>query len=329
MEMTMQEWRQMKKNLRHSFSTVGWTLLAYYGIMNVAVFLAIFLEIIIRMMTGLASGNLDGMMDIALDATGNGWGYFLAIGVGLLILLLWKKPRFFKEEIGAKGKPMTPGSFLALLCIFLSGQAVYQLFATVLELILNACGLSMLEGLEQFSADTDSFSMFLYMGILAPITEEILFRGLIQRSLKPYGKKFAILCSAFAFGIFHGNLIQSPYAFLVGLVLGYAASEYSIAWAMVLHMINNLIIADMLPRLTSGLPDSAANLIIWLVIMVFTIGAIGVLIAKRRQIGEYRRGERMNRVYLNCFFTSPGMIVLMVLMGLSMISTFVLMLSPL
>ncbi len=328
MEVTMEQYRAIQKDLRRRFSFVGWVLLGYYGIMNAAVFLAVFYEIIIRMMTAIASGNLDGMMEGVLDAVGSGWGYLLAVAVGLVVLLIWKKPRYFREEIGVKGRPMTVGSFLALLCIFLSGQTVYQIFATVLEWILNAFGLSMMEGLAQMSmVDTDSFSMFLYAGILAPISEEILFRGLIRRTLLPYGKRFAIVCSAFAFGVFHGNLMQSPYAFLVGLVLGYVATEYSIVWAMVLHMINNLVIADMLPRLTAGLPGNGSDLVIWAVILVFTLGVIAAMIIKRREIRAYFRQERVEGLYVKCFFSSPGMIVLMVLMGLSMAATFVMMLS--
>lgn len=329
MEMTYEQWRLMKKDLRRRFSSIGWILLAYYGIMNAAVFLAVFVEMIVGMMTQLASGNFDALMEFAESAMSNAWGYFLAAGVGILILLIWKKPRFWKEEIWAKGEPMKLGSFLAILCVFLSAQMVYQIAVVILELILNGFGLSVMEGMSQMAMDTDSFSMFLYAGILAPITEEILFRGLIQRSLMPYGRRFAIFCSAFSFGIFHGSLMQSPYAFLVGLVLGYVASRYSIAWAMLLHMINNLVIADILSRLTSGLPETVAGLIIWAIMLAFAVTALVILIVKRKEIRAWRQQEKIHRAYLGCFFSSPGMIILMALMGLSMIYSFVLMIGPL
>lgn len=327
MEMTIQAWREMKKDLRRRFSTVGWILLIYYGILNAAVFLTAFFEMTFGMMGALLSGQPEQIPTMLEKGMKDGWGYVVAVAVGLLALLIWKKPSLRKA--GERGKPMTPDSFLSLLCLFLSGQAVYQLLTTFAELILNGFGLSMLDGLESLAMDTGSFSMFLYAGILAPVTEEILFRGVIQRALMPYGRRFAIFCSAFAFGIFHGNLLQSPYAFLMGLVLGYTASEYSIAWSMVLHMINNLVLADLLPRLLSGLPDITANLIVLGVILAFTVGAVAVIIAKRRSIGEYFRADHKNGVYLSCFFTSPGMVLLMVLMGISMVFTFMLMLSPL
>lgn len=328
MEMTYEQWRLMKKDLRRRFSVVGWILLIYYAIMNAAVYVAAFTESIIRVMVNLAAGDLEHMADGLESAAGSGWGYFLAAGVGLIILLCWKKPRYLRDEIWAKGNPMKPGSFFALLCLFMSGQFLYQILAVIAELILNAFGLSLLEGMNAMAVDTDVFSMFLYTGVLAPIVEEILFRGLIQRTLMPYGKRFAIFSSAFTFGIFHGNLIQSPYAFLVGLVLGYVAAEYSIGWAMVLHMFNNLMIADVLTRLTQSWPEEAYGLLLWTVNFLFAAAALVVLILRRREIREYRRSSPINKTCLRCFFSSPGVIVLMALMGVSMIVSCFLMITP-
>lgn len=320
--MSYEQWQ--RKQLRHSFSTVGWVLLIYYLVMNLAVFAAAFVESVV----GMVNQILAGSFTMTGSAAGE-WGYILAVAVGLLILLIWKKPRYWREEIRAKGKPMTPGSFLCILCLFLSGQLLYQIVTTAAELTLNSFGLTMMEGLEAMSLGSDSFTMFLYAGILAPISEEILFRGLIQRTLMPYGKKFAVFCSAFAFGLFHGNLLQTPYAFLVGLVLGYTAAEYSIAWAMVLHMVNNLVIADMLTRLTAGMSELAAGMIISGIVFAFSVGAVIVVIKKRRQIEAYLHQERMNRLCLKCFFTSPGMVTLTVLMVISMVVTAFMLVTPL
>lgn len=328
MEMTWEQWKAMKKALRRKFSTVGWTLLIYYVIMNVSVFFCMFVGSVVQTMLFLSRGDFDGLADAAMQMQENAWGYFLAAAVGMVILLVWKKPRFWRQEIWEKKKAMTPGSFFSILCIFMSGQMIYQIGVTALEMTLNLFGLSLTEGLSAMSMDMDSFDMFLYGAVLAPITEEILFRGLIQRTLMPYGRKFAIFCSAFCFGIFHGNLIQAPYAFLVGLVLGYVATEYSIAWAMVLHMFNNLVIADMLTRLTQNLPEEVSGLIILAIVAVFTVAAGIIMIVKRREIRNYLASERMNRTCLRCFFSCAGMIVLMVIMGLSIISTMVMMISP-
>ena len=168
MQMNSEHWQ--KKMLRRSFSSTGWILLVYYGIMNVSVFLAVFAEMIVGMVERIAEGNMDDIMALTEQAAENAWGYFLAVAIGLVILLCWKKLRFWKEEIWAKGKPMTVGSFFAILSIFLSGQMVYQIMVVVTELVLNLFGLSIAEGLESMAVDSSNFSMFLYSGILAPIS---------------------------------------------------------------------------------------------------------------------------------------------------------------
>ena len=224
---------------------------------------------------------------------------------------------------------MKAGDFFTILCIFLSGQLIFQLGTTLIELILNAFGYTLAEGMESLQTDPANFSMFLYAGILAPITEEILFRGLIQRSVLPFGNKFAIFVSSLTFGLFHGNLIQTPYAFAVGLVLGYVASEYNIFWAMVLHMINNLLLGDVIYRLLGSLPDEAVNLIVWGIILAFTVAAVILVIRKRKEIGAWLRENKMEREYVKCYFSCAGTIVLLIIMGLNILTTTFMLITPL
>lgn len=328
MEMTWEQWKAMKKDLRRRFSPTGWSLLVYYLIMNGAVILWTVVEMIISLLRHFPAAGPDELEEIAMAAAESGWGYFLATGIGLLILLLWKKPAFFRHEILQKGAPMKPGAFFGILFVFLGGQFLSQMMLSVTELILNAFDLTIIHGLEALSVDPDNLSMFLYAGILAPVAEEILFRGLILRSLMPFGKRFAIFCSAFTFGLFHGNLVQAPFAFLVGLVLGYAAVEHNVLWAMLLHMINNLVIADMLGRVTSFLPETAANGILSILLLACGIAALVILIVKRSAVREWRSREVIHRTYLSCFFSSAGMIVFLIVMTLMMVYSFTLLITP-
>lgn len=314
-----------KRQIRRDFGRQGWTLLIYYGIMNIAVLLCCLIDTVIKTVGVFMEHGAD-VSDSVLDQLlsdslmGNGWGYFLAAGVGFLILLLWKGKAFTFRELYTKGKPMTFGDAIAILCISMTAQLMFQIFASVLEVILNLFGLSAIAAIEAATLNSiDTFSMFLYAALLAPIAEEILFRGLILRSLMRYGKKIAIFVSALLFGLFHGNIVQSPFAFAVGLVLGYVAVEYSIVWAMALHMFNNLVISDMLSRLTYDLPDIASNLILSGVIYGFAIAGFVIALVRRDEISAYLRRESMNRYYLKCCFSSAGFIVLTVVMIISMI----------
>ena len=78
--------------------------------------------------------------------------------------------------------------------------------------------------------------------IVAPITEEYLFRGVIMRTLSKHSVGFGIVASAFVFGMMHGNMAQTPMAFLIGLVLGYvAAKSGNIRQTIFLHFVNNCV----------------------------------------------------------------------------------------
>lgn len=79
------------------------------------------------------------------------------------------------------------------------------------------------------------------------VTEELVYRGCIMGRLRKYGDGFALVTSAFLFGIMHGNFTQAPFAFVVGLAVGWAVIYTgSIIPAMIIHGLNNFmsVIAD-------------------------------------------------------------------------------------
>ena len=56
--------------------------------------------------------------------------------------------------------------------------------------------------------------------LLAPLTEELLFRGLIRTELRTHMRaRTAAFLGALLFGLYHGNLSQGIYAFLLALCL--------------------------------------------------------------------------------------------------------------
>lgn len=312
------EEKQINKWLRRRFTGVGWTLIVYYSIMNILAVLAMAVDAAQRLFWAFKTGNFGGNMDFNA-ISGNAWGYILTIAVGLVILHAWKGGDYWKGEILVREGNMTPAVFFCLLCLCMGAQMVNGLWISLLEVILNQFGLSVMTTLESVSGASDTLSMFLYSALLAPIAEEVLFRGYVLRTLRPFGKRFAIFGSAFLFGVFHGNLLQTPYAFLVGLLLGYVTVEYSIVWAMALHMFNNLVLADLLTRLTENLPELAATSLQILLFGGAALAAAGILIAKRGQIRAYRQSEWMDRRCLKCFFSCSGVLVLTAMMAMNMI----------
>ena len=84
--------------------------------------------------------------------------------------------------------------------------------------------------------------------VIAPIGEELIFRKLLMDRLLPFGDLSAILVSAAAFGLFHGNFFQFFYAFLVGALLAYIyAWSGNWLWGVGLHMLINLVGGVIMP----------------------------------------------------------------------------------
>jgi membrane protease YdiL (CAAX protease family) len=52
--------------------------------------------------------------------------------------------------------------------------------------------------------------------VLAPLGEELLFRGILLRALRDYGDGICILVSGLLFGLLHANVYQIFYAFALG-----------------------------------------------------------------------------------------------------------------
>ena len=311
--------KYVNRFLRREFRVIGWLLAAYYGIMNILTVAAVFSDVLRQFLQSLSRGQFPGNPDIHA-LMGNGWGYVATVAVGLLFLFCWKEDRFWKESVLASHGKMTVGVFAVLACLCMAAQLVNSLWIAGLELVMNQFDRSVMDILESVSGQSDTFSMFLYASILAPVSEELIFRGYILQTLRPYGKEFAIVLSAFLFGIFHGNLLQTPYAFLMGLVLGYVTVEYHIGWAVALHVFNNLVLADLLTRLTGGLSEQASEAVSLVLLGGAAIAAGVVLIVKRKRLGEYSRSDWMDRRCVKCFFTNSGVIVLMVLMALNVLT---------
>lgn len=306
--------KQINKWLRRQFSILGWVLIGYYLLVNGLTMISMLWEVLWQMKRLLGRG-MDWWSELDMEAiASNAWGYIVAIGVLFLILHAWKGPRYWRDEVLVKEQSMRPGVLLSVLCMCVGSQMINSFWIGGLEFLFNQADKSLMPLLESVSGDSPTLSMFLYASILAPIAEELLFRGYILRSLQPYGKKFAVFASAFLFGLFHGNLLQTPYAFLMGLLLGYVAVEYSVIWSIMLHMFNNLVLADLLTRLTAGLPLQIVEMIN-VVLLGGCLAVSGIILAvKRREILDYLNNEWMDRRVVKCFFTSAGIIVLTILM---------------
>ena len=104
--------------------------------------------------------------------------------------------------------------------------------------ILNHFGM-----LEEVTGDTEiRLISVLYSCLIAPVCEELVFRGWLIKVLRRYGTGVAILISSLSFGLLHETLLQSFPAMLIGFILSYFVIRYdSLIPGILLHIATNTL----------------------------------------------------------------------------------------
>ncbi|MDR1800911.1 MAG: CPBP family intramembrane metalloprotease [Lachnospiraceae bacterium] len=121
-----------------------------------------------------------------------------------------------------------------------------------IALCLGLNNIIILSGLDQASStwqdvasaiyDSSFFLQIAVIAILAPLCEELVFRGLVFRRIKERsGYIYAALFSSAVFGITHLNWVQAVYGFIVGFVFTYLYEKFkSFAAPVIAHIAINL-----------------------------------------------------------------------------------------
>ena len=80
-----------------------------------------------------------------------------------------------------------------------------------------------------------------FLGIVTPLGEEFLFRGVVANALLRYGPFIGVVGSALIFALFHGISIVFPAALVVGLINGELFRRSRSVWSgVVVHVVFNL-----------------------------------------------------------------------------------------
>ena len=162
--------------------------------------------------------------------------------------------------------------------------------------------------------------------VLPAVLEEMSFRGILLERLRPLGDRFAVVVSALLFGLAHGNIVQIPFAFLLGLLFGYIVVRTNNIWlAIVLHFLNNgMSVVFEYVRLVNPSVAGAVQ-IAWFMLMLVT-GTVALLVLYRRPHRFFAPlgtvDSPISPSHRNTmFWSTPLMIAALVLMALRFIGT--------
>ena len=217
-------------------------ILVYYGIAMVVSFISSFF--ITWQLMGSLSANADlesftsELMMKSLEAS---VPVYLASGLLALPFLfrMMRRDLTFRKFVGDK-KALKKGT---LLYCALAG-ILCSLAGSIL-VTLSQAG-EAFSGYEEASRTIFSQSIIMQViaaGLVMPFVEEMIFRGLIYNRMKDYmSANMAMILSSLFFGIYHGNLIQGAYGFVMGLLMIFVYEKYqTLAAPVICHIGANLI----------------------------------------------------------------------------------------
>lgn len=247
----------------------------------------------------------------------SGWPYFLVVIVILFTLYLASSKNLLNQlktnfEVQRPSKKML---LYMISCLFLC-QTLFSFSDALVEGLLNLIGHSATEQIEAASGSSTTWSMFFYTICLAPLCEELLFRGFLYQSFLKCGKNFAIFFSALLFGLYHANIVQTPFAFVLGIVLGYITAIYGLKYAIFLHVFNNLVLGEIFDLCLQHFPQVSGPLL-EVTHFSFVLIALYFLYHYRIKIKSfYQRAPFSKKVWRQATFNLPFCLILVTTFGL-------------
>lgn len=243
-EEEVQKWPSLKKT-----AYLLLPLLIYFVVHDIAeILFSVFLEMLVRGGSERTVTFLDQYWSTVRSVL---YGIASLAGAGVLWTGVKGEiiPDVGKEEIRAESEPDIQGKKWTDVKRFTAYWGLAMLAFCV------AAGLNMIFTQIGFTGSSESYQTVYRMqygvtfgaglvlyGIISPIAEEAVFRGLLYNRMKRcfhYG--IALVVSSLLFGIYHGNLVQAVYGSILGILIAYFYDQYkSFAAPVLFHGVANI-----------------------------------------------------------------------------------------
>ena len=244
---------------KKTFGILGWAFFAFVVVSTVTQQLAV----TVAYMLDNSGEKLSGLATYLIS--------FLPlylIAFPILLLIIKKLP---KDEAGKNNIDIL--TLIKCFCMCITIMYIGNVIGTGLSSFIgNIFGKTSNNNLAEIIMNTDLTGTVIFVVILGPIMEEIVFRKiLIDRTVK-FGERNAMFLSALLFGLFHMNLFQFFYAFGIGLIFAYIYIKsrkigYSIAFHMIINFMGSVVAIqvannfneNVVAKLQSGNPELVAT----------------------------------------------------------------------
>lgn len=265
--------------MKNVMKKTGWTVVTLLPVLlalGIQVGCAMAATVIITMIVTVQEADSGlGMAELTNLAAGRVMDNMIPILIVSQLVLLLVFGLWYYFAYGRKKRPEgTPKPLpLQILLIVATGIGAQFFISSILTIIGNLAPW-MLESYNELMEQAGIFEgtalTLLSTVVLAPLSEELVCRGVILRLAGKVSPKFwvANVIQAVGFGILHGNLVQGIYAFALGLVLGAVYGRFRNIWlCMLLHGVMNassLLVEPVYAALPGGLeqPSTVACILL-------------------------------------------------------------------
>ena len=236
----------------------------------------------------ISSAQINMILIMLVNAT-------IIVGVGIWYWYVRK----VHQPVEAKDryrKILAPRAIVTILLLAFASQFVCNILMIVFQNLFPAVYEDYVKLADTMSLKTMAApAMIAIVGIFGPIAEELVFRGMVFRTLrKGFPFVVAALLSGACFGIYHMNWVQGVYASCLGVVLAFVYERtQSILGAILFHMFFNCS-SYLLEQLGNVLPDGVLGLL-YLIAMAVSVVAFIPLLRKVARLFPSPKKELQNR----------------------------------
>ncbi len=316
-----------KREMRRTCNTVGLMMILATIIFST---FSMFVAISYGLFEGV--GALPSFIDSVPDNIISGLANVAAIGVCGIAFIKLGKNKFSDVLVFDK---LSSKKLFAVVAIGFTVCMISNLLTNFYLTATESLGLNLNFDIETPVSNSflEILVYFLSTAIVPAFSEEILFRGAVLGTLRKYGDAFAIFVSSFLFGLFHGNFVQFPFAFIVGLVLSWAVVyTNSMLPAIIIHAANNgfSVLCDVLYTNAGslGINESLVDALTFIVVAVVAILAIFAVAKLSKRDNSFMKlagynGALDRKTRTKMLVTSPTIIISVVFLLVESVSTHV------
>lgn len=300
---------KIKEENKKVFNRIGLAMLVSMILVNVIQI--IFFNIIGKVNQDLLSASWINYIALAIS-------YYL-IGFPVFYFMIKGLPEGEKRE----DKKLGVWEIVKFCFISYSLMYIFNFLTNIFIILISIFkGSEVVNPLQNIIEGSSLILTFIFVGILSPIIEEMMFRRIMLNKLRRYGDKVAIVTTALLFGLFHANFSQFFYATVLGLIFAYVTLKTgTIKYSIILHIFVNMMGSFIIPLIIGDGSNLVAYVCVLFLVLLISIVGLVLLIKDRKNIslldGEVKleKGTAFKTIWINL-----GMVLFTVICLVSMIA---------